>query len=133
MRTLLLGGLAATGICLAGATGAASVLAATPSSTPTAAGHRHLGRVSGEVISDSSGGGALGAGQIVVKEPDGTQLTITLASRTKAFRYQGLGAGLVSESPGAIPTGEIVIVRGRNLLGQHLAIRILDLGFQAAS
>lgn len=133
MRTMLLGGLAASGVCLAAAVGASSAFAATSSATPAAAGHRHLARLAGEVVSDSASGGALGAGQIVVKEPDGTQLTITLAARTKAFRYRGLGMGLVSESPGAIPTGEIVVVAGRNLLGQHLAIRILDLGFQAAS
>ncbi|MGA7363166.1 MAG: hypothetical protein WBZ07_09535 [Candidatus Dormiibacterota bacterium] len=90
-------------------------------------------RLAGEVVSDSSSGGGLGAGQLVLTEPDGTQVTLNIASRTKAWKYQGFGVKPTSESPTAIPTGEIVVAAARKYKGNPVAVRILDLGFQAAS
>ncbi|HUY09116.1 MAG TPA: hypothetical protein VMW80_06655 [Candidatus Dormibacteraeota bacterium] len=90
-------------------------------------------RLAGAVVSDSSSGGALGAGQLVLTEPDGTQVTLNIAGRTKALKYQGFGVKPTSESPIAIPIGEIVVVAARKYKGNPVAVRILDLGFQAAS
>ncbi|HVB13914.1 MAG TPA: hypothetical protein VNH38_04055 [Candidatus Dormibacteraeota bacterium] len=84
------------------------------------------------MFSDSSSGGALGQGQLVVTEPDGTKVTLSLASRTKAWKYQGLGVKLISESPASLSAGEIVAVAVRTRNGDHVAVRILDLGFRAA-
>jgi hypothetical protein len=116
----------------------ASAATSTPtaSASPTAGqAHRLLRapRLAGEVVSDSSSGGSLSAGQLIIKEPDGTQVTLSLASKTKAWRYQGFGVKPTAESPTGISPGEIVVVSARNVLGSHVAIRILDLGFQAAS
>jgi hypothetical protein len=130
---------AAGAICaaVAGVTVASAATSTpSPSASPTAGtAHRLLRapRVAGEVVSDSSSGGSLSAGQLVIKEPDGTQVTLSLASKTKAWKYQGFGIKPVSESPSGIASGEIVVVAGRNLLGTHVAVRILDLGFQATS
>lgn len=115
---------------------AASAATATPSPSPSlnAGRARHLlraPRLVGQVVSDSSSGGSLSAGQLVVKEPDGTQVTLSLASKTKAWKYQGSGAKPTAESPTSIAAGEIVVVAGRNLLGTHVAVRILDSGFKA--
>lgn len=142
MGILVTRGLAvAAGLIFATAGGATVVsAAATPSSpaSPNAgAGPAHrpsrAPSVAGEVASDSSSGGTFGAGQLVLKEPDGTQVTIDLASQTKAWKYQGHGVKPTSESPSGIPTGEIVVARGRTLFSDHVAVRIMDLGFKAAS
>ncbi|MGC1185323.1 MAG: hypothetical protein WBA31_09265 [Candidatus Dormiibacterota bacterium] len=116
----------------------ASAATGTPSASASpAAGRAHhllrAPRLAGEVVSDSSSGGSLSAGQLVIKEPDGTHVTLSLASKTKAWKYQGFGVRPISESPTSVAAGEIVVVAGRNLLGTHVAVRILDLGFQAAS
>jgi hypothetical protein len=108
----------------------------TPSASPAAGqAHRPLRapRLAGEVVSDSSSGGSLSAGQLIIKEPDGTQVTLSLASKTKAWKYQGFGVKPTAESPTGIAAAEIVVVSARNVLGSHVAVRILDLGFQAAS
>ncbi len=109
----------------------------TPSASPAAgqAHHRPLRapRLAGEVVSDSSSGGSLSAGQLIIKEPDGSQVTLSLASKTKAWKYQGFGVKPTAESPTGIAADEIVVVSARNVLGSHVAVRILDLGFQAAS
>ncbi|HEY6539046.1 MAG TPA: hypothetical protein VI138_08445 [Candidatus Dormibacteraeota bacterium] len=69
----------------------------------------------------------------MIKEPDGTEVTVNLATRTKAWRYHGVGVRPTSESPSTLAVGEIVAVAGRSPGGAHVAVRILDLGFQAAS
>jgi len=139
MRNITTRALAVTAgaICatLCGVTAASAATATpTPSASP-AAGRAHLlraPRLVGQVVSDSSSGGSLSAGQLVVKEPDGTQVALSLTSKTKAWRYQGFGAKPTSESPTSIDAGEIVVVAGGNLLGTHVAVRILDSGFKAA-
>ncbi len=141
-RTLIR--LLATGaaVATASAVGVVAVSAATspPSSTPSSSAKPHhpgifrVPRVVGEVVSDSAGGGALGKGSLVIKEPDGTQVTLSLTATTKAWKYQGMGVKPVAETPSALPAGEVVVVAGRGLRSsKHLARHILDLGFQAAS
>ena len=92
MRRIVIRGLAvAAGLGFAVAGGTA-VFAATPSATPSASSSATSSptasasaivnspailkfprfRVVGEVVSDTSSGGSLGAGQLVLKEPDGT-------------------------------------------------------------
>jgi hypothetical protein len=66
----------------------------------------------GKVVSNSSNGGAFGQGQLVIAEPDGTQLTFSLSNKTRAVRIEGVGKPPVAENPTAIPAGEIVLVRG---------------------
>lgn len=142
MSTLITRGVAiAAGAVMAiigGVTVATAAGTPSPSaSTPTAGARHHPlirgRRLAGEVVSDSSSGGALGAGQLLLKEPDGTQLTLTLATRTKAWHYHGVGVKPTSESPSSIPAGEIVVVGARLIKGNRVAVRILDLGFAAAS
>lgn len=141
MASLMTRGLAvAAGLIFATAGGATVAAAAgTPTSGPTAspgsnAHHRlfRLPRLVGEVVSDSSSGGSQSAGQLVLKEPDGTTVTLGLATQTKAWKYHGFGVKPTSESPSAIPAGEVVVVAGRKVSGSPVAARILDLGFQAA-
>lgn len=123
----------AGGITVASAAGTPSPSA---SASPSAGTARHLhrpARLAGEVVSDRGTGGALEAGQLVVQEPDGTRLTLSLATRTRAWKYQGSGVKPISESPSSISDGEIVVVAARNWAGNQVAARILDLGFQAAS
>ncbi|MGA7086680.1 MAG: hypothetical protein WA724_00900 [Candidatus Dormiibacterota bacterium] len=152
MRRIIIRGLVlAAGLGVAAAAGATTVAAATPSatssassasSTPTPSTSSIVNspairkyprfRAIGEVVSDTSSGGSLGAGQLVLKEPDGTDLTITLAHRTKGWRYHGLGVKPTSENPGAIADGEIVVAVGRSLFDLHVALRVLDLGFAAS-
>ena len=107
---------------------------ASPGATSAHPGLRWLRRhsASGEVVSDSSTGGNLNQGQIVIKEPDGTEITLNLASRTRAWKYQGHGVKPVAESPSSLPAGEVVAVVGRQYHDQPVAVRILDLGFQAS-
>jgi hypothetical protein len=161
MRRIVIRGLAvAAGLGFAVAGGATAVFAATPSATPSASSSAtsspsssasstptpsasaivnspailkfpHF-RVVGEVVSDSSSGGPLGAGQLVLKEPDGTDVTITLAHRTKGWLYHGLGVKPTSENPGTIADGEIVVAGGRSVFDLHVALRVLDLGFAAS-
>ncbi|MGC2192184.1 MAG: hypothetical protein WA751_07600 [Candidatus Dormiibacterota bacterium] len=121
------------GVVAASAAGTATPSPSSSTSAGTALRPLHAPRVAGEVVSDSSSGGQLGAGQLVLLEPDGIQLTLNLASRTKAGKYQGFRVKLTSESPSAIPAGEIVVVALRKYKGNPVAVRILDLGFQAAS
>jgi hypothetical protein len=131
----------AAGMICATAGGLTVVSAAgTPSPSPsssTSAGSAHrplrAPRLAGEVVSDSATGGSLGVGQLVLTEPDGTRVTVNLASRTKAWKYQGFGVKPTSESPSTIPAGEIVVAAARKYQGNPVAVRILDLGFQAAS
>ncbi|MFZ0168621.1 MAG: hypothetical protein WAL64_04245 [Candidatus Dormiibacterota bacterium] len=153
MRRIIIRGLVlAAGLGVAAAAGAPAVAAATPSATSSASGSASSTptpsassivnspairkyprfRAIGEVVSDTSSGGSLGAGQLVLKEPDGTDLTITLAHRTKGWRYHGLGVKPTSENPGAIADGEIVVAVGRSLFDLHVALRVLDLGFAAS-
>ncbi|MGC2295685.1 MAG: hypothetical protein WA695_03210 [Candidatus Dormiibacterota bacterium] len=152
MRRIIIRGLVlAAGLGVAAAAGATTVAAATSSatssassasSTPTPSTSSIVNspairkyprfRAIGEVVSDTSSGGSLGAGQLVLKEPDGTDLTITLAHRTKGWRYHGLGVKPTSENPGAIADGEIVVAVGRSLFDLHVALRVLDLGFAAS-
>jgi type IV secretory pathway protease TraF len=141
MRILVTRGLALTAALLITAGGATVVSAATssPSTSPTpnaSSTHAHrlfrLAKVAGKVVSDTSSGATAGAGQLVIKEPDGTSVTLNLASRTKAWKYQGHGVKPVSENPSMIATGEIVVVGVRSVAGSQIAVRILDLGFQAA-
>ena len=152
MRRIIIRGLVlAAGLGVAAAAGATTVAAATPSatssassasSTPTPSTSSIVNspairkyprfRAIGEVVSDTSSGGSLGAGQLVLKEPDGTDLTITLAHRTKGWRYHGLGVKPTSENPSTIPDGEIVVAVGRSLFDLHVALRVLDLGFAAS-
>ncbi|MGB6772616.1 MAG: hypothetical protein WBF51_11545 [Candidatus Dormiibacterota bacterium] len=149
MRRIIIRGLVlAAGLGVAAAAGATTVAAATPSasssasSTPTPSASSIVNspsirkyprfRAIGEVVSDTSSGGSLGAGQLVLKEPDGTDLTITLAHRTKGWRYHGLGVKPTSENPSTIPDGEIVVAGGRSLFDLHAALRVLDLGFAAS-
>jgi hypothetical protein len=152
MRRIVIRGLAvAAGLGFAVAGGTA-VFAATPSATPSASSSATSSptasasaivnspailkfprfRVVGEVVSDTSSGGSLGAGQLVLKEPDGTDVTITLAHRTKGWRYHGLGVKSTSENPGTIADGEIVVAGGRSVFDLHVALRVLDLGFAAS-
>ncbi len=122
--------LSCTGVALA----AGQSTTTPPANAPK--GHcacHHLPRAAGMVVSDSATGGALNYGQMVIKEPDGAELTVNLTSRTKAKRYQGRGVKPVSESPGTIPANEVVILRGRLLRKTPLVGGILDLGFQAQS
>lgn len=130
-------GTAAGALALAGAT-AVSAATSTPSPAPNGAtktrhhGHFRVPRVAGEVVSDSASGGTQGKGALVLKEPDGTQITLNLTAATRARRYQGAGVKPVSESATSLPAGEVVIVAGRGLRVQdHLARHILDLGFKA--
>ena len=157
MHRIVIRGLAvAAGVGLAVAGGATAVFAATPSagssassspsasasSTPTPSVSAIVNspailkfprfRAIGEVVSDTTSGGALGAGQLVLKEPDGTDLTITLAHRTKGWLYHGLGVKPTSEKPGTIADGEIVVAGGRSAFDLHVALRVLDLGFAAS-
>jgi hypothetical protein len=146
MRKLVSRGMAlAAGVAMSAAGGVTMVSAASPSSTAspsssasssTTSAHpglrwlrRH--RVAGEVVSDSSTGGSLNLGQLVIKEPDGTEITLTLASRTKAWKYQGHGTKPVAESPSSLPTREVVEVVGWDYRDHPVAVRILDLGFEA--
>jgi len=144
MRKLYTTGLAVTaGAVVASVGGAMAVSAATSTSTPppTAAkakGARHglirLPKVVAEVVSDSSTGGADGKGQLVVKAPNGTTMTLSITPGTKAWKYVGPGQKPVQESATSLPANEVVIVAGRGLYGKkHLARHILDLGFQATS
>ncbi len=154
MRKICSRGLAAAvGLTAATALGLTAVSAASPSpgatvsptsgstsaggGSPSPAHHpalRWLRRHSaaGEVVSDSSSGGTLSHGQLVIKEPNGTQLTLSLASKTKAWKYQGHGAKPIAESASGLPAGEVVVVLGRNYQGQAVVGRIIDLGFRAS-
>ena len=140
MRKLYTTGLAVTaGALVAAVGGAMAVSAATSTSTPkpTAAKGAHHGlfrlpKVVAEVVSDSSSGGADGKGQLVVKAPDGTTMTLSITPGTKAWKYVGPGKKPVSESATSLPANEVIVVAGRGLYGKnHLARHILDLGFQA--
>ena len=121
----------ATGVTVASAAATPSATA-TPSSSATGAAHRHLRRVMGEVESYSATGG-VGAGQLTLKEPGTTTtVTINLASQTKVWLYNGPGHPRTSEAASSIPLGDIVIVAGRTVSGNHIAVRILDTGFKAS-
>ncbi len=144
MRRIVTRGLAAgAGLCLAAGLGLTAASAATPTTSPSASSPtpsaglgallpRRLVRLAGEVVSDTASGGPLGHGQLVLKQPDGNQVTLVLAARTKAWRYQGLGESLTSEAPGSLSAGEVVGLSARSARGQRVAVRILDLGFTAA-
>ncbi|HVC38753.1 MAG TPA: hypothetical protein VNH20_02105 [Candidatus Dormibacteraeota bacterium] len=124
------GAVAATGGGLAVASAAA-----TPAPNPSSSAHPHLHRgqrIAGEVTSDSSSGGAMKAGELVLKTPNGTSVTLTLANRTKAWLYHGPGDKPTSESASAIPQHEVIVAYGRTVKGNHVAFRILDLGFTAS-
>ncbi|MGH7643632.1 MAG: hypothetical protein ACRENX_11620 [Candidatus Dormibacteria bacterium] len=123
----------AAGLTVASAAGAPSPSSTASPSAGSALRPLRAPRVAGEVVSDTATGGSLGVGQLVLREPDGTQVTLNLASRTKAWKYQGFGVKPTSETPSALPSGEVVVAAGRNLHGSHVVVRILDLGFQAAS
>ncbi|MGH7691496.1 MAG: hypothetical protein ACRENY_07860 [Candidatus Dormibacteria bacterium] len=125
--------LVAASAATAGGVVAASA-ANTPSASPPAAAHLHLrGQlVAGKVVGDSNSGGAAGVGQLVLQEPNGTQITLSLVKRSKAGKYAGQGTRPAAEIPSDIASGEIVVVRERTLQGKPVAARILDLGFQAA-
>ena len=133
----------ATGAVAAAAAGvgvtAVSAATASPSTTPksSTAHHRYglfrLPKVAGEVVSDSATGGAAQKGVLVIKEPDGTQVTLNLLPHTHAWKYQGFGVKPVAESASSITPGEVVVVAGWGVHGKnHWARAILDLGFQAA-
>ncbi|MGH7610587.1 MAG: hypothetical protein ACREN4_01060 [Candidatus Dormibacteria bacterium] len=149
MRKLYHHGLAvAAGLGVAAVGGVSAAAAASPASTPTTSAspasgsagatmHNRVDRflrrhsAAGEVVSDSSSGGTLGQGVLVIKEPDGTEITLNLSSKTKAWKYQGHGTKPVSESPTSIAAGEVVVILGRNYQDHPVVGRILDLGFQA--
>jgi hypothetical protein len=122
----------AAGAAAAATAGVVVASAATPTPSPAAtrSAHRHLlhlPRLVGEVVSDS-------ATTLVVKAPDGTTVTLSLTTRTRAWKYQGPGEKPVSESPATIPAGELVAVYGgRFKTEQPIARLVVDLGFQAAS
>jgi hypothetical protein len=122
----------AAGAAAAATAGVAVASAANPTPSPAAtrSAHRrllHLPRLVGEVVSDS-------ATTLVVKAPDDTTVSLSLTTRTKAWKYQGPGEKPVSESPAAIPTGELVAVYGRRVKAEQPPARlVVDLGFQAAS
>ncbi len=134
----------ATGAVAAAAAGvgvtAVSAATASPSTTPksSAAHHRYglfrLPKVAGEVVSDSSTGGAAGKGVLVIKEPNGNEVTLNLLPKSHAWKYQGFGVKPMAETASSLPAGEIVVVAGWGVHGKnHWARAILDLGFQAAS
>lgn len=87
----------------------------------------------GKVVSDSSTGGAFAQGQLVIAQPDGSTFTFALTNRSRAFMVQGLGKPAVKESPGTIPAGQVVIVRGAQIEnGVWWAPTIRESGFTAS-
>lgn len=139
-RLALVGSVAAVGA--AGGMVAVSAATGSPSTPPgpSSAAHQrpHPGifrmpKVAGKVVSDTSSGGLLHQGVLVIQEPDGTDLTLNLTSHTKAWRYQGVRVKPVSLSPSSVPAGTVVVVAGRGVnSSRHVALRILDLGFKAS-
>lgn len=121
------------GVTVASAAATPSPTASATPSSGTALRPLRAPRLAGEVVSDSATGGSLGAGQLVLTKPDGTRVTLNLANRTKAWKYQGFGVKPTAESPSAIAAGEIVVAGVRKYKGNPVAVRILDLGFQAAT
>lgn len=131
---------AATGLlALAGGTTAALAATSSPTPTPssTAKVHHHRGILRhgavGEVTSLATSGGVLGAGQIVIKQPDGNSLTFNLTSKTRVMDYQGRGVKPTQETIADISQGELVAVRQRDVAGTDFARLVLNLGFQASS
>lgn len=87
----------------------------------------------GKVVSDSSTGGALAQGQLVITLPDGSSFTFALTNRSQAFMVQGLGKPALKESAGAIAVGEVIIVRGAQVEnGVWWAPTIKESGFTAS-
>ncbi len=138
MKRLLVTGVVA-GLLATGATAAITAVSAsgTPSSSPApGARPRHhpfppRNRVAGKVLDLTTTGGSRGYGYLVLSQPNGSQLDIEFAARTKAFSYQGLGIKPSSESLGSIQTGEVVIAGTVVVQGTRYAARILDLGINA--
>lgn len=88
--------------------------------------------VDGEVTAVSASGGVFGQGQLTVKQPDGTSVTVSLSDRSKAHRAVGVGKPATSEAPTKLPLGEVVTVRRVQVKqGSYWAPAVADHGFVA--
>ncbi|MHB1713175.1 MAG: hypothetical protein ACYCV7_17610, partial [Acidimicrobiales bacterium] len=88
--------------------------------------------VEGKVVTDSGSGGMFNQGQLVIAQPDGTNLTFSLSNQSHAFKTTGAGTAPVAESATGLPAGQIVVVRGIQVqTGQYWAPVVHDSGYTA--
>ena len=92
------------------------------------------GTAIGKVTAEATTGGTLGGGTISITEPNGTSITFSLPKTNHIFLYHGKGQKVTKETLSAIPTGEVVIVKGRQpkTSTTPIGVVVLDTGTHSA-